>query len=91
MPLSPLSLTHRQFETVIPTEDSVITEMTSTLRDWGAMWKRLYVVKSVQHTHVGMHAGIRTDLHELTHTHMHANTHAHTHVCACTHLLQRGE
>uniref|UniRef100_A0A674EHA5 Dedicator of cytokinesis 4b n=1 Tax=Salmo trutta TaxID=8032 RepID=A0A674EHA5_SALTR len=43
MPLSPRSLTHRQFETVIPTEDSVITEMTSTLRDWGAMWKRLYV------------------------------------------------
>uniref|UniRef100_A0A8C8H1R2 Dedicator of cytokinesis 4b n=1 Tax=Oncorhynchus tshawytscha TaxID=74940 RepID=A0A8C8H1R2_ONCTS len=43
MSLSPLSLTHRQFETVIPTEDSVITEMTSTLRDWGAMWKRLYV------------------------------------------------
>uniref|UniRef100_A0A667YVP1 Dedicator of cytokinesis 4b n=1 Tax=Myripristis murdjan TaxID=586833 RepID=A0A667YVP1_9TELE len=32
-----------QFETVIPTEDSVITEMTSTLRDWGAMWKQLYV------------------------------------------------
>uniref|UniRef100_A0A8C7JLB8 Dedicator of cytokinesis 4b n=1 Tax=Oncorhynchus kisutch TaxID=8019 RepID=A0A8C7JLB8_ONCKI len=43
MSLSPLSPTHRQFETVIPTEDSVITEMTSTLRDWGAMWKRLYV------------------------------------------------
>ncbi|XP_010894805.2 dedicator of cytokinesis protein 4b isoform X3 [Esox lucius] len=40
-----------QFETVIPMEDSVITEMTSTLRDWGAMWKRLYVVKSAQHTH----------------------------------------
>uniref|UniRef100_A0A673YTP0 Dedicator of cytokinesis 4b n=1 Tax=Salmo trutta TaxID=8032 RepID=A0A673YTP0_SALTR len=35
--------TVQQFETVIPTEDSVITEMTSTLRDWGAMWKRLYV------------------------------------------------
>uniref|UniRef100_A0AAQ5X400 Dedicator of cytokinesis 4b n=1 Tax=Amphiprion ocellaris TaxID=80972 RepID=A0AAQ5X400_AMPOC len=33
----------RQFETVIPVEDSVITEMTSTLRDWGAMWKQLYV------------------------------------------------
>ncbi|KAA0720700.1 Dedicator of cytokinesis protein 4 [Triplophysa tibetana] len=32
-----------QFETVVPTEDSVITEMTSTLRDWGAMWKQLYV------------------------------------------------
>uniref|UniRef100_A0A8C7U1F1 Dedicator of cytokinesis 4b n=1 Tax=Oncorhynchus mykiss TaxID=8022 RepID=A0A8C7U1F1_ONCMY len=43
MSLSPLSVTHRQFETVIPTEDSVITEMTSTLRDWGAMWKWLYV------------------------------------------------
>uniref|UniRef100_A0A8C4P2U3 Dedicator of cytokinesis 4 n=1 Tax=Dromaius novaehollandiae TaxID=8790 RepID=A0A8C4P2U3_DRONO len=28
---------------VIPTEDSVITEMTSTLRDWGTMWKQLYV------------------------------------------------
>lgn len=36
---------HRQFEMVIPTEDSVITEMTSTLRDWGAMWKQLYVVR----------------------------------------------
>ncbi|KAG9342289.1 hypothetical protein JZ751_016791 [Albula glossodonta] len=32
-----------QFETVIPTEDSVVTEMTSTLRDWGTMWKQLYV------------------------------------------------
>ncbi|XP_041933790.1 LOW QUALITY PROTEIN: dedicator of cytokinesis protein 4b [Alosa sapidissima] len=32
-----------QFETVIPTEDSVITEMTSTLREWGSMWKQLYV------------------------------------------------
>lgn len=29
---------------VIPTEDSVITEMTSTLRDWGTLWKQLYVV-----------------------------------------------
>ena len=36
---------HKQFEMVIPTEDSVITEMTSTLRDWGAMWKQLYVVR----------------------------------------------
>ncbi len=40
-------LTHRQFETVVPTEDSVITEMTSTLRDWGAMWKQLFVVNTV--------------------------------------------
>lgn len=41
--LAPFRLS-RQFETVIPVEDSVITEMTSTLRDWGAMWKQLYVV-----------------------------------------------
>uniref|UniRef100_A0A8C1ICS5 Dedicator of cytokinesis 4 n=1 Tax=Cyprinus carpio TaxID=7962 RepID=A0A8C1ICS5_CYPCA len=34
----------RQFETVIPTEDSVITEITMTLRDWGSMWKQLYMV-----------------------------------------------
>lgn len=34
----------RQFETVIPTEDSVITEITMTLRDWGTMWKQLYMV-----------------------------------------------
>uniref|UniRef100_A0A8B9LN99 Dedicator of cytokinesis 4b n=1 Tax=Astyanax mexicanus TaxID=7994 RepID=A0A8B9LN99_ASTMX len=32
-----------QFETVVPKEDTVITEMTSTLRDWGTMWKQLYV------------------------------------------------
>uniref|UniRef100_A0A670ZDG9 Dedicator of cytokinesis protein 4 n=1 Tax=Pseudonaja textilis TaxID=8673 RepID=A0A670ZDG9_PSETE len=32
-----------QFEIIIPAEDSVITEMTSTLRDWGTMWKQLYV------------------------------------------------
>ncbi|TRY71348.1 hypothetical protein DNTS_021185 [Danionella cerebrum] len=32
-----------QFEMVVPTEDLVITEMTSTLRDWGAMWKQLFV------------------------------------------------
>ncbi|XP_070611617.1 dedicator of cytokinesis protein 4 [Erythrolamprus reginae] len=33
-----------QFEVIIPAEDSVITEMTSTLRDWGTMWKQLYVI-----------------------------------------------
>lgn len=37
---------NRQFEMVVPTEDSVITEMTSTLRDWGTMWKQLYVVNA---------------------------------------------
>lgn len=36
-----------QFEMVIPTEDSVITEMTSTLRDWGTMWKQLYVASTL--------------------------------------------
>lgn len=36
---------YRQFEMVVPTEDAVITEMTSTLRDWGTMWKQLYVVR----------------------------------------------
>lgn len=40
---------YRQFETVIPVEDSVITEMTSALRDWGAMWKQLYVVRFLAH------------------------------------------
>lgn len=38
---------YRQFEMVIPTEDSVITEMTSTLRDWGTMWKQLYVASTL--------------------------------------------
>uniref|UniRef100_A0A672QGQ2 Dedicator of cytokinesis protein 4-like n=1 Tax=Sinocyclocheilus grahami TaxID=75366 RepID=A0A672QGQ2_SINGR len=42
-----LSVVSLQFETVVPTEDSVITEMTSTLRDWGAMWKQLFVVNTV--------------------------------------------
>uniref|UniRef100_A0A3Q3DTZ1 Dedicator of cytokinesis 4b n=1 Tax=Hippocampus comes TaxID=109280 RepID=A0A3Q3DTZ1_HIPCM len=37
---------NKQFETVLPVEDSVITEMTLTLRDWGAMWKQLYVQKN---------------------------------------------
>ncbi|XP_026880343.2 dedicator of cytokinesis protein 4 isoform X2 [Electrophorus electricus] len=32
-----------QFETVIPMEESVVTEMTVTLREWGTMWKQLYV------------------------------------------------
>ncbi|KAJ8411272.1 hypothetical protein AAFF_G00172780 [Aldrovandia affinis] len=38
---------NEQFETVIPTEDTVVTEMTSTLRDWGTMWKQLYVVNTL--------------------------------------------
>lgn len=43
-----LLLSHRQFETVIPMEDSVVTEMTVTLRDWGVMWKQLYVVSGAE-------------------------------------------
>lgn len=49
----------RQFETVIPVEDSVITEMTSTLRDWGAMWKQLYVVSI---THTCIHVALILDI-----------------------------
>lgn len=41
------SACYRQFEMVIPTEDSVITEMTTTLRDWGTMWKQLYVASTL--------------------------------------------
>uniref|UniRef100_A0A8C1NS34 Dedicator of cytokinesis 4 n=1 Tax=Cyprinus carpio TaxID=7962 RepID=A0A8C1NS34_CYPCA len=37
------SMKTKNFETVIPTEDSVITEITMTLRDWGTMWKQLYM------------------------------------------------
>lgn len=43
---------------VIPTEDSVITEMTSTLRDWGTMWKQLYVVTNFLMTFFRVRIGI---------------------------------
>ncbi|XP_030621101.1 dedicator of cytokinesis protein 4 [Chanos chanos] len=35
-----------QFETVIPTEDSVLSEVTVTLREWGTMWKQHYVKRN---------------------------------------------
>uniref|UniRef100_A0A670IL87 Dedicator of cytokinesis 3 n=1 Tax=Podarcis muralis TaxID=64176 RepID=A0A670IL87_PODMU len=32
-----------QYETVVPLEDSVITEVTATLQEWAVLWKQLYV------------------------------------------------
>lgn len=37
---------YRQCETVVPLEDPIITECTSTLQEWGVLWKQLYVVQS---------------------------------------------
>lgn len=34
----------RLCETVVPLEDPIITETTSTLQEWGILWKQLYVV-----------------------------------------------
>lgn len=36
----------RLCETVVPLEDPIITETTSTLQEWGILWKQLYVVSS---------------------------------------------
>ena len=36
----------RLCETVVPLEDPIITETTSTLQEWGVLWKQLYVVSS---------------------------------------------
>uniref|UniRef100_A0A672RBE2 Dedicator of cytokinesis 1 n=1 Tax=Sinocyclocheilus grahami TaxID=75366 RepID=A0A672RBE2_SINGR len=36
--------THTQKETVIPTEIPLIHEVTTTLREWAAIWRDLYVV-----------------------------------------------
>ena len=37
----------RLCETVVPLEDPIITETTSTLQEWGVLWKQLFVVSSV--------------------------------------------
>lgn len=37
----------RQYETVVPLEDSVVTEVTATLQEWAVLWKQLYVVRAV--------------------------------------------
>ncbi|RMC00049.1 hypothetical protein DUI87_23459 [Hirundo rustica rustica] len=36
-----------QYETVVPLEDSVVTEVTATLQEWAVLWKQLYVVRAV--------------------------------------------
>uniref|UniRef100_A0A8C1C6Q7 Dedicator of cytokinesis 3 n=2 Tax=Cyprinus carpio TaxID=7962 RepID=A0A8C1C6Q7_CYPCA len=36
-----------QYETVIPLEDPIITEVTSTLQEWSVLWKQLYVKHKV--------------------------------------------
>lgn len=41
------SLLSRQYETVVPLEDSVVTEVTATLQEWAVLWKQLYVVRTV--------------------------------------------
>ncbi|XP_060060583.1 dedicator of cytokinesis protein 3 isoform X5 [Erinaceus europaeus] len=36
-----------QYETVVPLEDSVVTEVTVTLQEWASLWKQLYVKHKV--------------------------------------------
>uniref|UniRef100_A0A671KHM7 Dedicator of cytokinesis protein 3-like n=1 Tax=Sinocyclocheilus anshuiensis TaxID=1608454 RepID=A0A671KHM7_9TELE len=36
-----------QYETVVPLEDPIITEVTSTLQEWSVLWKQLYVKHKV--------------------------------------------
>ncbi|XP_069792936.1 dedicator of cytokinesis protein 3 isoform X11 [Narcine bancroftii] len=36
-----------QFETVVPVEDCIVTEVTATLQDWVMLWKQLYVKHKV--------------------------------------------
>lgn len=43
----------RLCETVVPLEDPIITETTSTLQEWGVLWKQLYVVSSSSTKGVG--------------------------------------
>uniref|UniRef100_A0A672NQI5 Dedicator of cytokinesis 3 n=1 Tax=Sinocyclocheilus grahami TaxID=75366 RepID=A0A672NQI5_SINGR len=39
--------TFLQYETVVPLEDPIITEVTSTLQEWSVLWKQLYVKHKV--------------------------------------------
>uniref|UniRef100_A0A8C7FEZ1 Dedicator of cytokinesis 3 n=1 Tax=Oncorhynchus kisutch TaxID=8019 RepID=A0A8C7FEZ1_ONCKI len=34
------------YETVVPVEDPIVTEVTSTLQEWALLWKQLYVVST---------------------------------------------
>ncbi|KAK6303803.1 hypothetical protein J4Q44_G00262570 [Coregonus suidteri] len=38
-------------EMVVPLEDPIITETTSTLQEWGVLWKQLYVKHKVDLFH----------------------------------------
>ncbi|XP_063105005.1 dedicator of cytokinesis protein 3 isoform X10 [Cavia porcellus] len=40
-------LAGRQYETVVPLEDSIVTEVTATLQEWASLWKQLYVKHKV--------------------------------------------
>ncbi|XP_060738039.1 dedicator of cytokinesis protein 3-like [Tachysurus vachellii] len=47
--LKKATVTNRgQCETVVPLEDPIITECTSTLQEWGVLWKQLYVKHRVE-------------------------------------------
>lgn len=46
----------RLCETVVPLEDPIITETTSTLQEWGVLWKQLYVVSSTILPHMQYHS-----------------------------------
>ncbi|XP_041446710.1 dedicator of cytokinesis protein 3 isoform X1 [Xenopus laevis] len=36
-----------QYETVVPAEEPLVTEVTSTLQEWASLWKQLYVKHKV--------------------------------------------
>ncbi|XP_073447730.1 dedicator of cytokinesis protein 3 isoform X6 [Aquarana catesbeiana] len=36
-----------QYETVVPVEDPLVTEVTNTLQEWASLWKQLYVKHKV--------------------------------------------
>lgn len=39
---------YREEEVVISAEMPLVKEVTTTLREWGSIWKQLYVVKKWQ-------------------------------------------
>lgn len=43
-----MCISYRQFEAVVPLEDPIVTEVTSTLQEWAVLWKQLYVVSDNQ-------------------------------------------
>uniref|UniRef100_A0A8C7S616 Dedicator of cytokinesis 3 n=1 Tax=Oncorhynchus mykiss TaxID=8022 RepID=A0A8C7S616_ONCMY len=46
-----MSVSFKLCETVVPLEDPIITETTSTLQEWGVLWKQLYVKHKVDLFH----------------------------------------